>query len=87
MKPFICSLAALLPGGGGCPGTYFPLNTPCASGEKTTFEIPCRAQAGNTVSSGLRHSIEYCGWLELNNHFFFFTDKEMADATVKLFQS
>ena len=28
MNTFISSLAARLPGGGGCPGAYFPVSTP-----------------------------------------------------------
>ena len=64
MNTFICSLAARLPGGGGWPGAYFPVSTPCASGENARLPIPWRAQAGKTAASGLRHSIEYCGWLE-----------------------
>ena len=63
MNMFIFSLAARLPGGGGCPGAYFPVSTPCASGENARLPIPCRAHAGKTAASGLRHSMEYCGWL------------------------
>ena len=31
------------------------------------------------------HFDKYCGWLELDNGFFFFTDKEMVENTCKLF--
>ena len=55
-----------LPAGGGSPGLYLPVSTPCASGDQTICEIPCCAQSGMTSRSGPRHSIEYCGWLETN---------------------
>ena len=64
MKMFICSLAARLPGGGGWPGAYLPVSTPCASGEKARLPMEWRAQAAKTAASGLRQSMEYCGWLE-----------------------
>ena len=55
-----------LPSGGGSPGRYLPVSTPCASGEKTICEIPFAAQSGMTSRSGPRQSSEYCGWLETN---------------------
>src|SRR5687768_11595619 len=52
--------------GGGRPGRYFPVNTPCASGDQTIWPMPFAAQSGITSSSGSRHSMEYCGWLLTN---------------------
>ena len=43
---------------------YFPVRTPCASGDQTICEMPAAAHRGITARSGRRHSIEYCGWLE-----------------------
>ncbi len=64
MKPPMLSLAARESGGGGSPGAYFPVSTPCASGDHTICEICSRSHSGITSFSGARHSIEYCGWLE-----------------------
>ena len=46
------------------PGVYFPDSTPCASGDQTICETPLAAQRGMTSRSGLRQSMEYCGWLD-----------------------
>ena len=54
------------PAGGGSPGLYLPVSTPCASGDQTICEIPLAAHSGITSCSGTRQSIEYCGWLETN---------------------
>ena len=62
----IASEVIRLPSGGGCPGRYFPVSAPCASGDHTICEIPFAAQSGITSRSGPRHSIEYCGWLDTN---------------------
>ena len=39
--------------GGGSPRRYFPVRTPCASGDHTTWPIPSRSQSGKTVALGL----------------------------------
>ena len=54
------------PSGGGSPGLYLPVSTPCASGDQTICEIPFAAQSGITSASGTRQSIEYCGCDETN---------------------
>src|SRR5579884_4235210 len=59
-------LAARESDGGGEPGLYFPLSTPCASGDQTIWLMRLASHVGNTSGSGLRQSIEYCGWLETN---------------------
>ena len=64
MKSLMLSLAARESRGGGSPGRYLPVSTPCASGDQTIWEIPSRAHSGITSASGPRHRIEYCGWLE-----------------------
>jgi hypothetical protein len=64
MKPPMLSLAARESVGAGSPGRYFPVSTPCASGDQTICEICSRSHSGISCASGARHSIEYCGWLE-----------------------
>jgi len=59
------SSVAREPSGGCSPGRYFPVSTPCAMGEYTTWEMPSSAQVGTTSASMTRHSMEYCGWLEI----------------------
>ena len=66
MKRFIASEVMRLSAGAGSPGLYLPLSTPCASGEKTIWEMPFSAQSGMISTSGPRQSSEYCGWLETN---------------------
>ena len=66
MKPPIARCAARESSGGGSPGRYLPVSTPCASGDQTICEIPFAAQSGITSRSGSRQSSEYCGWLETN---------------------
>jgi hypothetical protein len=66
MKPPISPLVARVPSGGGAPGAYFPVSTPCASGDQTIWDMPLAAQTGITSSSGSRQSSEYWGWLETN---------------------
>ena len=66
MKLPICSELIRLSAGGGSPGAYLPVSTPCASGDQTICEMPFAAQSGITSRSGPRQSIEYCGWLETN---------------------
>ena len=66
MNRFILLEVAREPAGGGAPGRYLPVSTPCASGDQTTCEIPLRSHSGITSASGARHSAEYCGWLETN---------------------
>ena len=39
----IASLAARESGGGGSPGAYLPVSTPCASGDQTICEMPVAA--------------------------------------------
>ena len=53
------------PAGGGCPGWYLPVSTPCAIGDQTIWLMPSSRQVGTTSASITRHSIEYCGWLEI----------------------
>src|SRR4051794_3028051 len=60
------SEVARVPSGSGSPGLYFPVKTPCASGDQTICEMPLAFEAGMTSRSGPRQSIEYCGWLETN---------------------
>ena len=52
------------PAGGGWPGRYLPVSTPCAIGDQTIWPMPSSSQVGTTSASMTRHSIEYCGWLE-----------------------
>ena len=56
--------AARLLAGMGEFGRYFPLSTPCASGDQTTCEIPALADKASKPFSGSRCNREYCGWLE-----------------------
>ena len=60
------SSAARDPSGGCSPGRYFPVNTPCAIGDQTTWEMPSSWQTGTISASITRQSIEYCGWLEIS---------------------
>ena len=60
------SSVAREPSGGCSPGRYLPVSTPCAIGDHTTWEMPSSRDAGTTSSSITRHSIEYCGWLEIS---------------------
>ena len=53
MKDPIRSELIRLPAGGGCPGGYFPVSTPCASGDHTICEMPCAAQTGLESSGPL----------------------------------
>src|SRR5262249_24709995 len=62
-KPMLSLLARESPGR-LAPGRYLPLSTPCPSGDHTIWEMPLAAHSGITSLSGLRHSSEYCGWLE-----------------------
>jgi hypothetical protein len=55
--------------GSGAPGRYFPVRTPCASGDQTIWETCFSRQSGMTSSSGWRQSREYCGWLETKRSF------------------
>jgi len=48
------------------PGRYLPVSTPCATGDQTIWETPSSRLAGITSASMTRHSIEYCGWLEIS---------------------
>ena len=64
MNPPMLSLAARESAGGGSPGLYLPLSTPCASGDHTIWEICSRSHSGITSASGARQIIEYWGWLE-----------------------
>jgi len=57
------------PAGGGCPGRYLPVSTPCAIGDHTIWLIPSSSQVGTTSASMTRHNMEYCGWLETNGIF------------------
>ena len=71
MKPLIMfappfSSVAREPAGGGWPGRYLPVSTPCAIGDQTICEMPSSSQVGTTSASMTRHSIEYCGWLEIS---------------------
>ena len=52
------------PAGGCLPGSYLPVSTPCAIGEKTTWPKPSSIEVGTTSASMTRHSIEYCGWFD-----------------------
>ena len=52
------------PAGGGWPGRYLPVSTPCAIGDQTICDMPSSRHAGTTSASITRHSIEYCGWLD-----------------------
>jgi hypothetical protein len=58
------SSVAREPAGGGWPGRYLPVSTPCASGDQTTCPMPSSRDAGTTSASITRYSAEYCGWLE-----------------------
>ena len=58
------SSVAREPAGGGWPGRYLPVSTPCAIGDQTIWPMPSSSQVGTTSASMTRHSIEYCGWLE-----------------------
>ncbi len=64
MNVLMLSLAARESDGGGAPGRYLPVSTPCASGDQTIWEICSRSHSGITSASGARQIIEYCGWLE-----------------------
>ena len=59
------SSVAREPAGGGWPGLYLPVSTPWAIGEKTTCETPSSFDVGTTSPSMTRHSMEYCGWFEI----------------------
>ncbi len=54
------------PAGGSAPGLYLPVSTPCAIGLHTICDTPSSRDAGTTSSSMTRHSMEYCGWLEIS---------------------
>src|SRR5437773_10326003 len=54
-------LAARLFAGTGEFGKYFPVRTPCASGDQTTCEIPDFADRESNPFSGSRCNREYCG--------------------------
>lgn len=41
------SLVARLSIGSAAPGLYLPVSTPCASGEKTTCQMPSATDTGN----------------------------------------
>ena len=58
------SSVAREPSGGGWPGRYLPVSTPCAIGDQTIWPMPSSSQVGTTSASMTRHSIEYCGWFE-----------------------
>ena len=60
------SSVAREPAGSGWPGRYLPLSTPCAIGDQTICEMPSSSDAGTTLPSMTRHSIEYCGWFEMS---------------------
>ena len=60
------SSVAREPSGGGWPGLYLPLSTPCAIGDHTIWETPSSSEVGTTSSSMTRQSMEYCGWLEIS---------------------
>lgn len=66
MNPEPDGSVARLPLGGGWPGRYFPVSTPCAMGDQTICPRPALSLAGITSVSMTRHSIEYCGWLLTN---------------------
>jgi hypothetical protein len=55
------SSVAREPSGTGWPGRYFPDRTPCAIGDQTICEMPSSSEAGTTLSSITRQSIEYWG--------------------------
>ncbi len=57
---------ARVPSGGAWPGWYLPVSTPCAIGDQTIWETPSSSLTGTTSDSMTRHSIEYCGWLEIS---------------------
>ena len=57
-------LVALVPWASASPGLYFPVSTPCASGDQTICDMPLALQSGMISFSGFRQSSEYCGWLE-----------------------
>src|SRR5512133_972139 len=59
------SSVAREPDGGCSPGRYFPVSTPWAIGEKTICDMPSETETGTTSLSITRHSMEYCGWLEI----------------------
>ena len=58
------SSVAREPSGGGWPGWYLPVSTPCAIGDHTIWPMPSSSQVGMTSASMTRHSIEYCGWFD-----------------------
>ena len=62
--PFVS--VAREPSGSGWPGRYLPVRTPCAIGDHTIWLTPSSRQVGTTSPSITRHSIEYCGWLEMS---------------------
>ena len=66
MKPPISELAALESAGNSAPGRYLPVSTPWARGDQTIWLRPSSWLVGTTFSSITRHSIEYCGWLEIS---------------------
>ena len=66
MNRFIFRFAARESSGAFSPGRYLPVSTPWASGDHTICVMPFASQTGITSASGLRHSAEYCGWLETN---------------------
>src|SRR5665648_1093381 len=60
------SSVAREPSGGCWPGWYLPVSTPCAMGLQTIWLTPSSSQVGTTSPSMTRHSMEYCGWLEMS---------------------
>ena len=62
------SSVAREPAGGGSPGRYLPVSTPCAIGDQTICETPSSRLVGTTSASITRHSMEYCGWLRHELH-------------------
>ena len=57
------------PAGGCSPGLYFPVSTPCAIGENTTWPIPSSSEVGTTSASITRQIMLYCGWFDTNGIF------------------
>ena len=64
MKPDPLGSVARDPAGGALPGWYFPVSTPWAIGEKTTWPTPSCSQRGMTSDSITRQIMLYCGWFE-----------------------
>ena len=56
-----------------------PVSTPWPSGDHTIWEMPSRSHSGITCASGVRHSIEYCGWLETQRS----TPGSASDASIR----